>query len=150
MATRIYSQKLFTATIDGIDYTFGCHTTDTRNGFCHTCYDYTHDKTSKVSYYNRTWERFTYETVLRRAIEKCPKRLQQELNDQLIEGKAKEESDKANAFVERFKALHDGLTDRQKEVLAQTPPMQTQEDADRMMGIMGVMNVFNQMEGTRA
>lgn len=150
MATRIYGQKLFTATIDGKDYTFGCHTTDTRNGFCHTCYDYTHDKTSKVSYYNRTWESFEYETVLRRAIEKCPKRLQQPLTDILIHKKAQEVHEQCEKQLAAFKQLHAGLTDRQKEVLAQTPPMQTQEDADRMMGIMGVMNVFNQLEGTRA
>ena len=140
-----YNRRLFTATIDGITYTFGCHTTNTRNGFCHTCYDYAHDKTSKCSYYNRTWECFEYETVLRRAIEKCPKHLQKPLTDILIERKRQQEHEEAEAFVERFKKLHDGLTDRQKEVLAQAPPMQSEEDAHRMMGIMGVMNVFNEM-----
>ena len=145
MATRIYSQKLFTATINGTDYTFGCHTTDTRNGFCHTCYDYTHDKTSKVSYYNRTWERFTYETVLRRAIEKCPKRLQQELTDQLIEGKAKAEHERCEAMVGRFKELHAGLTDKQKQLLAEQPPMQSEKDVQFTMGVMGAMNLLNAM-----
>lgn len=145
MATRCYSQKLFTATIDGSTYTFGCHTTDTRNGFCHTCYDYAHDKTSKVSYYNRTWESFEYETVLRRAIEKCPKRLQQPLTDILIHKKEQEIHEQCEAQVQRFKELHDGLTDKQKELLAQTPPMQSEEDMHRMMGIMGMMNIFNGM-----
>lgn len=157
MATKQRNQQTFSAFVPELNDVlyFHCWTTDTRCGFCHSCWCSELEGTSKaattkVSYYNRTWERFDYETVLRRAIEKFPKSIAKELHEQLIERKAKEESDKANAFVERFKALHDGLTDRQKEVLAQTPPMQTQEDADRMMGIMGVMNVFNQMEGTRA
>ena len=145
MATRCYSQKVFTATIDGKDYTFGCHTTDTRNGFCHTCYDYAHDKTSKVSYINRTWERFKYETVLRRAIEKCPKRLQQPLTDILINKKSQEIHEQCERDVQRFKELHDGLTDKQKQLLAEQPPMQSQEDVDRTMGIMAVMNMFNML-----
>ena len=145
MATRCYSQRLFTATINGTDYTFGCHTTDTRNGFCHTCYDYESDRTSKVSYYNRTWESFEYETVLRRAIEKYPKAIREQLHAILIEHKRQEEHEQCEAQVQRFKELHDGLTDKQKELLAQTPPMQSEEDMHRMMGIMGIMNIFNGM-----
>lgn len=145
MATRCYSQKLFTATIDGKDYTFGCHTTDTRNGFCHTCYDYAHDKTSKVSYYNRTWESFEYETVLRRAIEKCPKALREELTNQLIHHKRAEEHERCEKELERFKSLHEGLTDKQKQLLAEQPLMQSQEDVDRTMGMMAVMNIFNML-----
>ena len=149
MATRCYSQKLFTATIDGKDYTFGCHTTDTRMGFCHTCYDYAHDKTSKASYYNRTWESFEYETVLRRAIEKCPKRLQQPLTDILIHKKVQEIHERCERDVERFKQLHAGLTDKQKELLAQAPPMQTEADMQSTMAVMGMMNVFNKMGATK-
>jgi hypothetical protein len=134
---------LFTATIDGKDYTFGCHTTDTRNGFCHTCYDYTHDKTSKVSYLNRTWESFEYETVLRRAIEKCPKALREELTNQLILHKRAEEHERCEKEFERFKSLHDGLTDKQKQLLAEQPPMQSQADVDRTIGVMAMMNMFN-------
>lgn len=49
-----------------------CYTTDTRNGFCHTCkVDGLTD--TKISYFNRTWERYLYESVLARAIEKYNK-----------------------------------------------------------------------------
>lgn len=49
-----------------------CYTTDTRNGFCHTCVvDGLTD--TKISYFNRTWETYDYETVLRVAIKKYNK-----------------------------------------------------------------------------
>lgn len=142
---REYSRRLFTATIDGTEYTFGCHTTNTRNGFCHTCYDYHGDRTSKVPYLNRTWESFEYETVLRRAIDKYPKNIREQLTKALIEKRVQQEREQAERDFQRFKQLHDGLTQQQKELLAQTPPMQTEEDMHSVMGIMGVMNVFNQL-----
>ena len=152
MATKQRNQQTFTADVTGYGTLyFHAWTTDTRCGFCHSvwCDDLerlsSKSATTKVSYYNRTWERFDYETVLRRAIEKFPKAMQQELNDQLIERKAKAEHERCEAMVGRFKQLHAGLTDRQKEVLAQTPPMQSEEDMHRMMGIMGVMNIFNSL-----
>ena len=49
-----------------------CYTTDTRNGFCHTCkVDGLTD--TKISYFNRTWERYLYESVLAKAIAKYNK-----------------------------------------------------------------------------
>lgn len=152
MATKRYNQQTFTADVTGYGtIVFHAYTTDQWDGFCHSvwCDDIerltSKSATTRVKYYNRTWESFEYETCLRKAIEKFPKAMQQELHEQLIEHKEKEIHERCEKQLARFKELHAGLTDRQKEVLAQTPPMQTQEDADRMMGIMGVMNIFNQM-----
>lgn len=146
---REYSRKLFTATINGVDYTFSCHTTDTRNGFCHTCYDFASDRTSKVSYYNRTWECFEYETVLRRAIDKYPKAIREELHAQLIDSTRKAETERCERQIEQFKRLHEGLTDKQKEILAQAPPMQSEEDVQRTMGVMSIFNVLNNMDASK-
>ena len=153
MATKQRNQQTFSAFVPELNDVlyFHCWTTDTRYGFCHSCWCSELEGTSKaattkVSYYNRTWERFDYETVLRRAIEKFPKSIAKELHEQLSERKAKEVHEQCEKQIAAFKQLHAGLTDRQKEVLAQTPPMQSEEDMHRMMGIMGVMNVFNQMQ----
>lgn len=153
MATKQRNQQTFSAFVPELNDVlyFHCWTTDTRYGFCHSCWcseleGTSKASTTKVSYYNRTWERFDYETVLRRAIEKFPKSIAKELHEQLIERKAKEVHEQCEKQIAAFKQLHAGLTDRQKEVLAQTPPMQSEEDMHRMMGIMGVMNVFNQMQ----
>ena len=151
MATRQYNKQTFSAFVPELNDVlyFHCWTTNTRNGFCHSCWcDWLEgtsvSATTKISYYNRTWERFDYESVLKRAIEKFPKSMREDLN-LMVERKARGEHERAEEQIRRFKELHDGLTDRQKELLAQTPPMQTQEDSDRMMGIMGIMNIFNHL-----
>lgn len=151
---RSYSKQTFSATIDGKDYNFFCHTSDTKDGFCHTCWCpeleecSSRPSTTRISYYNRTWESFEYECVLRRAIEKFPKNLQQPLTDILIHKKTIEVHERCEKEIEQFKRLHAGLTDKQKELLAQAPPMQTEEDMHRTMGIMGIFNVFNQMSAS--
>ena len=57
----------------GKNYTIVCNTKDTRNGFKHTASLCGKSGSSfyetKICYLNRTWERFTYETVLKKTIE---------------------------------------------------------------------------------
>lgn len=149
MATTWRNKQTFTATINGTNYYFRCHTTSTRSGFCHTCWcDQLNGLTSKsdttkISYYNRTWERFDYESVLNRAIDKFPKNMQAELREQIIERTARGEKERCDALFGKFKALHDGLTEHQKDVLSGMPPMQNEEDVRRTMGIMGIFNLLN-------
>ena len=91
MAVKQYDIRHFSATVNGQEITFRCYTTDTRSGFCHTaiCTTWGIDTTpTKQTYYNRTWERFEYETVLIKAIEKLPKDLRKAVHEQIIEGKA--------------------------------------------------------------
>ena len=49
-----------------------CYTTHTRSGFCHTC-KVSGLTDTKISYLNRTWERYQYESVLKKAIDKYNK-----------------------------------------------------------------------------
>lgn len=122
MATKRYNQQNFTANVNGKSYEFYCWTTSTRNGFCHSAEIYCQSYIGcvKQSWINRTWERFTYETALRRAIEKCPKEDREELTAILIERKAQKEHEEAEAFLNSFKAMHDRLTPENKELLAKT------------------------------
>ena len=88
-----YNTKIFTAKVNGEEISFTCYTTYTRAGFCHTAHlmGWKYDTTdSKQTYYNRTWERFEYESVLKRAIDKLPTDVRQQVYDQIIDGKAAE------------------------------------------------------------
>lgn len=146
---RKRNQETFVARIDDNDYLFHAWTTDTRNGFCHTVWCYDIERLSsksaytKVSYINRTWESFRYAHCLEQAIRKFPKAMQAELKEQLIDRKNREEHERCKQFEQQFKQLYDGLTDRQKEVLAQAPPMQSESDVKFTMGVMGFMNLLN-------
>ena len=141
-----YDTRTFTAKVNGEEITFSCYTTDTRCGFCHTAHyvgwDYNLTDT-KASYYNRTWERFEYESVLKRAIEKLPKEIRQQVYDQIIDGKAAEEEKKAEEQVEAFKKLHDSLSDENKERLANSGiEMHSESDVRGVMGLMALMSIM--------
>jgi hypothetical protein len=144
--SKQYNTQYFTAKVNGEEIEFRCYTTDTRNGFCHTAHyvgwDYSISDT-KVSYLNRTWERFTYESVLKRAIGKLPADLQKEVYAQIIEGKAAEEEKRAEDMFNSFKTLHDGLSDENKERLANSGiEIHSESDARGVMGLMGLMNLM--------
>ena len=138
--------QYFTAKVNGEEITFRCHTTWTRNGFCHTAHytgwDYSLTDT-KASYYNRTWERFEYESVLKRAIDKLPSDIQQAVRDQIIDHKAAEEEQKAEEQFEAFKNLHESLSDENKERLANSGiEMHSEEDMRGVMGLMALMRIM--------
>lgn len=141
-----YNTKYFTAKVNGEEITFVCYTTYTRVGFCHTAHltgwKYTATDT-KQTYYNRTWERFDYESVLKRAIGKLPADLQKEVYDQLIDRKAAEEHEKAEAFIKSFETNYNALTPENKERLANSGiEVHTEEQAKAVAGLVGLMNLM--------
>ena len=146
MAVKQYDIQYFTAKVNGKEIEFRCYTTNTRCGFCHTAHyvgwDYDINDT-KVSYYNRTWERFEYESVLKRAIDKLPADIQKEVYAQIIEGKAAEEEKQAEEMVKSFEALHSALSAENKERLANSDiEIHSEEDAHAVMGLMALMNLM--------
>jgi coenzyme F420-reducing hydrogenase alpha subunit len=144
MASKQYDIQYFTAKVNGKEIEFRCYTTDTRCGFCHTAHLMGWGITdTKASYYNRTWERFEYESVLKRAIGKLPKDIQQSVYDQIIDHKAVEEERKAEEMVESFKTLHEGLSEENKARLANSGiEMRSESDAKAVMGLMTLMRIM--------
>lgn len=147
MPVKHYNTQYFTAKLsEGKELTFVCYTTYTRNGFCHTAHlmgwDYTASDT-KASYLNRTWERFDYESVLKKAIEKLPTEIRQTVYDQLIDGKAAEVEEACNKQLEAFQKLHAGLSDENKEQLANSGiVMHSDSDVKGVMGLMALMTIM--------
>ena len=140
MANKQYDIRYFSAKVNGEEIEFRCYTTDTRCGFCHTAHlmGWKYSTTdTKASYYNRTWERFEYESVLKRAIEKLPTEIRQQVYDQIIDGKAAEEEKAANEMVNSFQKIYDDCSPRQKEMLANSGiHMESKEDVERVKGLM--------------
>jgi hypothetical protein len=67
--------RIYTTTEHGRALQIVCESADTRNGFKHVCTiqspnGYIYAKT-KICYLNRTWERFTYESVIEKAFDLC-------------------------------------------------------------------------------
>ena len=139
-----YNCKDFAARVGDRYVRFACYTTSTRAGFCHTVVSLDYDTTdTKVTYYNRTWERFDYETALKRAIDKLPKDVRETVRRQIIDGEAAAEHEKAEAMFGAFERLHNGLSDENKARLASSGiEIHNEGDARAVMGLMALMSVM--------
>lgn len=61
-----------------------CNSASTRNGFKHVatlCLNGHECETAKICYLNRTWERFTYQSVLQHLVEKSKRLSKDQKND---------------------------------------------------------------------
>lgn len=158
MAYKLYGREVFRATTkDGQDFTFTCYGQGTSYGFRHICTlgwndtdvaKYVKDDIiAKATYYNRTWERFKYETVLRKGIENLdePKEVKQELKAILIDKTAQEEHEKCERQVKAFESLWNGLSEKNKEHIRNgvgENGIQTEKQADVVMGVMQMMTLL--------
>lgn len=142
MATKIYNQKTFEFIVNGETIRFYCDTTNTRNGFCHHVFadggGKEHEHT-RVSYYNRTWESFQYETALYRAIDKFPKSVREPLRLE-VEAVALDEHKKAERFIKAFEANFAVLSDEQKKIVrAHTPEITNKSQAKIVNATIAMM-----------
>lgn len=122
--------------------TFDCYVQNTRYGFRHVCTactgDYPH---ASCAYYNRTWERFKFESVIRKTAEKLP----QEDRDRVraaIEDHAEEGRRRAEASAESFAAEFDKLPESMKEHIRALPPIDTVEELEARTSIVKMYNII--------
>ena len=157
MSYKLYGRQVFEAEVDGHNYTFTCYGQGTSYGFRHICtlgFSNTTecryvkgDIIAKACYYNRTWEAFQYETVLRRGIENLNEspETKAELKAILIDRTKQEEHEKAEQQVKAFETLWNGLNDKNKEHIRNglgDNLIQSEEQAKAVMGIMAIMNLM--------
>lgn len=142
MATKRYNYKSFEFTVNGECISFFCHTTYTKNGFCHHVFadgggkDYEH---TRVSYLNRTWETFNYETALKSAAAKFPKSLREPLRLE-IQAIAQDEHEKAEAFCAAFAANFAALSTEQKKFIQEhTPEIKNMDQAKIVNATVSVL-----------
>ena len=142
MAYKYYGKQTFKATVNGNDYVINCYGQGTRYGFRHVAFldkGYTEVQLAKACYYNRTWERFTYETVLKKAIDNLPKEDRQGLYDILIEHRAQAEHEQAEREIAVFEKLYNATSPELKEKLKDLPPITNETQA----GIVKMMCAFD-------
>ena len=157
MAYKLYGRQVFRAELKDEKFTFTCYSQSTSYGFRHICclgYSDTdvakyvrEDIIARVSWSNRTWERFKYETVLRKGIDNLYEsdEVKQELKDILIEKKAQAEHEECERQVKAFETLWNGLSDKNKEHIRNgvgENGIQTEEQANMVMGVMQAMTLL--------
>ena len=148
MARKFYGEQTFRATVNGTEYVFTCAGQDTSYGFRHVCFEGNHvshynKPIAKACYYNRTWESFRYETVLRQAIDKQPKADQEGLTNILIKKIQQEEHEKCERDIAVFKALYEKTSDNFKDNIAPKLFINSEADMNAVKGIMALDAIFN-------
>ena len=102
--------KKLTLKIDNNEFLFVNESEDTRHGFRHVCNLFINDynrATISRSYYNRTWERYTYQTVMMEAI--------QAVMDEIYESELryyKEHNDIKRLTAAKRQAFEDGFNNQ--------------------------------------
>ena len=157
MAYKLYGREVFRATVDGREFTFTCYSQGTRYGFRHICCEgysdtevarYVKDKIiGKACYYNRTWESFKYETVLRKAINNLYEsdEVKAKLRAIIIDKTEQEERERCEAQVKAFETLWNGLSEKNKEHIRNgvgENGIQSDEQAQTVMGVMQMMSLL--------
>ena len=128
----------FEAEINGTHYEFKCWGTYGS----HMCEDQD-GRRSRYSYGNRPWESFRFETVLSQAIKKCPKADRPELEVQILKKTREAEEARCNEQLADFKRLHDGLSQENKDRLANSGiVMHDESDVQAVMGLMSLMTLM--------
>lgn len=143
MSYKKYDYKNFSCELpNGKTIMFICHTENTRYGFRHLCYNTDSGITSKCCYYNRTWERFEYESVLQKAIEQLPSSEQNYVRAVLIDGTAEKIKAECDKFLSAFKAEYDKLSPSMKNALSKTN-IQNEKQAKMTLAVMKMSNLIN-------
>lgn len=145
---KIYDKQTFSFMVNGVPVAIYCNTTDTPTGFLHHAYLYGFGREfehSRIKYYNRTWEAFTYESVLKAAAAKLKKADRAALLLE-IETYSDNEREKYNKLFATFERNFKTLSTEQKDFLQKhTPHIETAGQARAVAGVVGCMSLLNKI-----
>lgn len=111
---------------------------------------YQKDWQAKQCWCNRTWEEFTYKTVLETAIETAAKSKEdyQELIDVLINNKIETDKQEGEKFLKDFENTYKQLPQGCKDTLAKANIiLETEEQAKSLLGTMKLINAITTVTG---
>ena len=104
--------------------------------------------TKRITYYNRTWEAFTYESVLHKVIREFWNGKADKINrDYLIkqcDAIAQHEAEACERFCKAFQSAYSGLTEEQKQRLADADiNITSEEQAKATLKMVQCMALLN-------
>lgn len=130
-----------------------------RYGFAHECSIYpgtvdpafTFEPVEGVRRWcNRTWESFTYESALRRAIEKLPATLRTLATREIIDARNRSEHERCERIAGAFEAAFKSMPDGCRQAMAGAT-VESMEDAERLTGVMNAIGIIcNASNGGKA
>lgn len=143
---KTYNPQTFTFMVNGRPVSIYCNTTHVTTGFLHHAYLYGFGREfehSRIKYYNRTWEAFNYESVLKAAAAKLKKADRAALLLE-IETYGDNEREKYNKLFAAFERNFNALSTEQKDFLQKnTPHIETVGQARTVTAVVGCMAAMN-------
>lgn len=143
---KTYNPQTFTFMVNGRPVSIYCNTTQVPTGFLHHAYLYgfgRESEHSRIKYYNRTWEAFCYECVLKAAAAKLKKADRAALLLE-IETYKDNEREKYNKLFAAFERNFNSLSTEQKDFLQKhTPHIETADQARTVAAVVGCMAAIN-------
>ena len=156
MTYALRNRQVFSATVNGKEFTFTCYTQSTSYGvreicclgFSNTteCKYIKDDIIGKDCIYNRPWYRFKYENALNRGIKNLneSKEVKQALHDILIDGKAQAEHEQAEKEIQAFQNLYNQTSQEFKDRIANSGiVMNSDSDVQAVKGLMLIDILMN-------
>ena len=156
MTYALRNRQVFSATVNGKEFTFTCYTQSTSYGvreicclgFSNTteCKYVKDDIIGKDCIYNRPWYRFKYENALNRGIKNLneSKEVKQALHDILIDGKAQAEHEQAEKEIQAFQNLYNQTSQGFKDRIANSGIiMNSDSDVQAVKGLMLIDILMN-------
>jgi len=152
MAKQYDLQQFRFKTADGRDVLINAWRYETRNSWGHkACLVYVGGTyiglEKRITYYNRTWESFTYETMLHKIIREFftgKKNLDRDCILKQVQAIADHESEACERFCKAFQSAYNGLTDAQKQRLADADiHITNEEQAQTALKLVQAMALLN-------
>ena len=98
---------------------------------------------TRISYYNRTWERFDYESALYSAADKFRKADREAIRLK-IDNIGRTEHEKAERFIKAFETNYKALSNEQKKFVADhTPDITNKDQAHAVAAGVGLLAAIN-------
>lgn len=135
---------------NGTEIEVRCSTQNTRMGFRHVARAHYNgrDYTSTISYLNRTWESFKYESVLKRLANKMAGSDDKNLKafNDTLGSKAKAVHEECERWLNNFKKDYDALSDDTKKRLANSDiHITSTEQAESVMKTAKVFDAIKEL-----
>lgn len=135
---------------NGAEVEVRCSTHNTRYGFKHVAkafYD-GREQSASISYQNRTWESFKYQSVLRRLATRLARNDEDNLKafENSLNKKAQAVHEECEQWLNNFKKDYDGLSDGTKKMLADSNiHLTSTEQAESVMKTAKVFDAIKEL-----
>ena len=137
-------------TLNGGELTINCFIYETQHNWGHRCHVYLNGADwgeYKITYYNRTWERFKFESLLYKVINSiyANKRDQvaNEFLSKQVEAIAIREREACQAWINSFQTVWNGLSDETKKTIQEKNIIvHTTEEADTVLAGLKVLKLL--------